>query len=107
MTTAQASPMQHHATLRKRKREENTHRVEIDQQGGIAFKDNEENACQNCQAHNTEGEGQAIATEGELVRQEVIARQQRGQAREIGVTGIGRQCKDQQSRHQEDRKHKR
>src|ERR671937_403335 len=48
------------------------------------------------QNNDADGEGQPVAAEGELVGEELVATQEVGQPREIGVGGVGGQEKDQE-----------
>ena len=73
--------------------------------GGISLEDDEQQAGQYCQEDDADRERQAVTPEGELVRQEVIARQQRRQAREVGVAGVSRQRQDEERGDLEHGKH--
>ena len=73
--------MKHHAALREGKRHEDTDSIQIDKFCRIAIEDNQQETGQDGQEYDTDGKGKTVASEGELVRQEIITRQQRSQAR--------------------------
>src|ERR1019366_10210781 len=85
MLLTQTPPMPHHSRLGKCKRHKNTDRIQVEQRRRIAFENYEQETCENCQHDNTYREGKAITTKGKLVRQKMIAGQQRRQAREVRI----------------------
>ena len=92
---AQAQPVPHHAGLRERERDEDADRVERHQGVGVAAEDHDQGRGEAGQHQDAVGEHQPVAENGELARQEAVAREQRGQPREVGERGVGGQDQDE------------
>ena len=84
-----------HPGLRQRERREDADRVERDQLGDVGVERDHEGDRRRRQRDDPVGEHQAVPARRELPRQEVVARVEVGQAREVGVGGVGRQHEDQ------------
>jgi hypothetical protein len=66
--------------MRERKRHKDAHGKQVNQGIRAAFKDDEQETCQECQDENPRRKGQAVTAQREQARQKLIARQQGGQA---------------------------
>ena len=95
---APAPPAHDHARLGQGEGEEDAERVERDEGADAGVEDRPAAGPPAGQGHDAGGERQPLAAEGELARHEAVARQERGEAREVGEAGVGGQDQYQHGR---------
>ena len=95
---ARAPPMHDHACLREGEADEDADGVERHERGGVALEHPDDDAGDEREHHDAVAEGEAVTAGGELVGQVLVAREDAGQAREVGEGGVGRQHEDGEGR---------
>src|SRR6185312_5826180 len=91
-------PMNDHAGLAKRESKENADCIERDQRVDTAAFDDDEERRKHSEQENPVAENKLVSQAGELLREKGVARQNRGEAREIGEARVRRQHENQRCR---------
>ena len=91
-------PVDDHAGLRQRERDEDADHVERQQQLRVAAEPDDQDRREDRQDEDAVREGEPVALVHELPRQVAVARDDRRQPREVGVRRVRRQHEDQHRR---------
>ena len=94
-----APPAHEHAGLGQGEGDEHAKRVERDEAGDAGLEADEKADRHERERHDPGREGEPFAAEGELARQEPVARQERGKAREVGEGRVRCEHEDERGGH--------